>query len=496
MRLSDDGTAIVEGDCLVLPFFAHPDGVRLALPPDPASAPVSPIAAWGARLSHALRRDPDFTAEAGQASGYLLGVADSPDLLAVGLGQEAELGPEPIRLAAMAAAQAARGRVVTNLARIGNDRAMAVRAVAEGILLGRYIYAADTAARPQAGDDVLLLAPGESGDAANRRALEIGLVAGRTANWVRRLVETPGGDLTPAVFAERVAMRARELGMAASTWNADDMSARGFGATAAVGGASRHAPVVVELRHGRQQGGAVLGLAGKGITFDSGGINLKRDPAEIAWMKTDMAAAAAVAGAVFAAVELGAAPDFIAVLPMAENMPGGHAQRPGDVVTHPDGSRTEVTDTDCEGRLVLADAIAYLARQKVAGIIDVGTLTDGGGVGPALWGCWATDDALADELLAAGRVAGEPGWRLPLRPEYRRMLKSKVADLANAPLDAPDTGQMAATYLRHFAGSVPWVHIDNGSSAYLEQELDPWPEGATASPMRALLQLLLNRAQA
>ena len=211
-------------------------------------------------------------------------------------------------------------------------------------------------------------------------------------------------------------------------------------------------------------------------------------------MKADMAAAAAVAGAVFAAVELGADPDVTVVLPMAENMPGGHALRPGDVVSHPGGRKTEVVDTDCEGRLVLADAVAHLARSGVKEIIDVGTLTDGGGVGPLLWGCWSTSTSLAAALCDAGEFAGEPGWRLPLRAEYERLIESKVADIANAPLSVPDSGQLAATYLRTFAGDVPWAHIDNGSSAYLDQGFEPWPVGATGSPVRALLQLLLNRA--
>jgi leucyl aminopeptidase len=200
-----------------------------------------------------------------------------------------------------------------------------------------------------------------------------------------------------------------------------------------------------------------------------------------------------VAGAIFAAVELGARPDVIAILPMAENMPGSRAQRPGDVVTHPGGQRTEVIDTDSEGRLVLADAIAYLVQRGVAGIVDVGTLTDGGGVGPLHWGCWGTGETLAGELLAAGVIAGEPGWRLPLHTDYLQFLESRTADVANAPRTTPDSGLMAATYLRTFAGEVPWAHIDNGGSAYLESDFAGWTAGATGSPMRALLQFLLDR---
>ncbi|MEB4615501.1 leucyl aminopeptidase, partial [Leucobacter sp. M11] len=180
-------------------------------------------------------------------------------------------------------------------------------------------------------------------------------------------------------------------------------------------------------------------------------------------------------------------------LPLAENLPSGSAQKPGDVIVHPDGTRTEVTDTDAEGRLVIADGLAWLRGQGVACLVDAGTLTDGGGVGGALWGAWGTDRSLADAVLAAGAAAGEPGWLLPLHDRYRGALDSPVADLRNMPLDRPDIGQVAAEYLRRFAGDTPWLHLDIGSSAYLEVELGPWPTGATGSPVRALRRFLIDR---
>ncbi|MGA8246923.1 MAG: leucyl aminopeptidase, partial [Nocardioides sp.] len=179
-----------------------------------------------------------------------------------------------------------------------------------------------------------------------------------------------------------------------------------------------------------------------------------------------------------------------AVLPLAENVVGERALRPGDVVAHPDGRRTEVLDTDSEGRLVLADAIAYLARSGVERVVDVGTLTDGGGLGPLLWGCWGNDPGLVDALVASGAAAGDPGWALPLRREYRRLLGSDVADVVNVAWDVPDGALMAATYLSTFADGVRWAHVDNGSTAYLESAFEPWPKGATGSPTRALLEFL------
>jgi leucyl aminopeptidase len=488
VRLGEGPAELTNADLLLVPFFAGKEGVRLAAPGSLDGTP------WQGVAEAALRRDARFTAAPAEVAASLLAGSTGPDLLAVGLGAEASLSGETIRAAAMAASRTARGRkrIASLLALCGPDRADSVRAAAEGALLGGFRF--QHGKPPEtAGETVLVLRPGEAASAPVARALEIARSAGETANWVRSLVETPPRELPPAGLAEAIVARARAAGIAAEVWSGDALRERGFGGTLAVGAGSEHPPAVVVLRAKGSSGAPLLGLAGKGITFDSGGINLKRNLGEIFRMKSDMTSAAAVAGALIAAVSLGARPNVLAVLPLAENMPGSRAQRPGDVIVHPDGQRTEVVDTDCEGRLILADALAWLRHEGVAAMIDVGTLTDGGGVGPLLWGCWSTDDTLCAETLAAGTRAGEPGWRLPLRAEYRRYLDSRIADIANAPLDTADIGLIAATYLRAFAAETPWVHIDNGSSAFLEHDIGGWPLGATAAPMRALMQLLLDR---
>lgn len=472
-RLSDDRTIAGRADLLIIPAFTTAEGG------------AEPTSLWpfdDDRTARLLARDRTFTGEPGQLSALLL--ADHlPPVLALGLGRRDRLDADTLRRSAMAVAQACNGRGACVFAfnSLAIDTDTAIRAVSEGFLLGLYDYAkTDTAS-------FTILTR-----SADQRAFAIGRAAAQRANWARRLVETPPNALPPRVFADILVAEAKKLGIGAEIWDDDALSQRGFGALKAVGSGSRNAPLAVRLEHG--SGAKRLGLAGKGMTFNSGGINLKRKLTEIAWMKADMAAAAAVAGAVFAAVELGADPDILAILPIAENMPSGSAVRPGDVVTHPDGRRTEITDTDCEGRLILADAIAYLAESNVEAIIDVGTLTDGGGVGTALWGCWTNEATLAKSVTEAGCRAGEPGWHLPLRSEYERLLASKVADIANYSLDAGDSGQLAATYLKSFAGAKPWLHIDIGACAYLEQPSPPWPQGATGSPLRALLQLLLDRS--
>ncbi|MDA3878111.1 MAG: hypothetical protein PF483_13625 [Halothiobacillus sp.] len=379
------------------------------------------------------------------------------------------------------------------LSGLGPITSTGLKAMVEGIIIRRFDAARFSEPEKDHADIRIIISSKDSNRADLDNAIKIGLVAAFYANWVRNLVELPAAELPPLRFAQVIKERAEFLGISCELWDKDALAKQNFGGTLGVGAGSTNVPVAIILETPSQPGGRRLGLAGKGVTFDSGGINLKSDRAEIAYMKSDMAGAASVAGAIFAAIELGASPDVIAVLPMAENMPGGNALRPGDIVRHPNGVRTEVLDTDCEGRLLLADAISYLRARKVSDLVDVATLSDGGGVGPLLWGYWSNNDVLSAAVSAAGQQSGDPGWRLPLHDVYRKMVSSRIADLANAPSGIPDTGLTAATYLSRFAGETPWVHIDNGSSAYLEYEIGNWPAGATGSPMRALLQLLLDR---
>jgi leucyl aminopeptidase len=207
-----------------------------------------------------------------------------------------------------------------------------------------------------------------------------------------------------------------------------------------------------------------------------------------------MAGGAAVAAAVIAAAQLALPVPAVAVVPLAENMPGGGALRPGDVLTHRGGRTSEVMDTDSEGRLVVADALGYLTERSPAALIDVATLTDAAGLGPALWAAAGTGQELMAEVLRAGEAAGEPGWPLPLPDAYRELLASAAADLRNTPVHGADSTVMAAMFLREFTAGIPWVHIDNGSTAWLEHSTGLWPEGATGSPVRALLRFLEARA--
>lgn len=319
---------------------------------------------------------------------------------------------------------------------------------------------------------------------------ELGAVA---RGWVRDLVERPASALGPRELGEEILALAAGTGngVTAELWTADEAAARGFGALAAVGGGSARPPVVARLRWaGAGTTGPTLGVVGKGVTFDSGGLNVKKDPGELAWMKSDMASAATVAAALVLASRLAepGAP-IEAILPLCDNAVSGRSVRPGDVVTHPDGRTTEVVDTDCEGRLILADGLAWLRAQGAAALVDLGTLTDGG-AGLRVAGMWSNDAEFAERLQGlAGQVA-DPLWAIPLPYGEDAVLESRVADAKNAPLDRPDVGRHAATFLAEFVGETPWAHLDIGGVAYLESPIAGWPEGPTGATTLAVAEAM------
>jgi leucyl aminopeptidase len=500
MDLAGAAAVATPHDLLALPFFEGAAGPEPG--PGTAEAARSAGADLPAMLGVLARQG--FRGTPGDAATIIVSGDGPQRLAALGAGPAGSAGTSAVRdmaqrLAALAAGSAS---VATTLGLIGPDRPAAVRAAAEGFLLGAYRAPSKgsrpiTGGRPAPPGALTLLtagAPGTTaGDGDLRDALARGTETGDMANWVRDLVHTPAAEATPGLLAERIAADAAKHEATARIWTSKELAREGFGGVLGVGQGSRNPPHLVEITHAGP-GGPPVALAGKGITFDSGGLNLKRDPGEISWMRADMAGGAAVAAAVIAAARLALPVAAVAVVPLAENMPGGNAVRPGDVLTHRDGRTSEVMDTDSEGRLVVADALAYLAERDPAALIDVATLTDAAGLGPSLWAALGTDAGLAAEVLRAGEAAGEPGWQLPLPAAYRDLLSSAAADLRNTPVHGPDSTVMAATFLREFTAGIPWVHIDNGSTAWLEYSTGLWPEGATGSPARALLRLLEGRA--
>jgi leucyl aminopeptidase len=323
-------------------------------------------------------------------------------------------------------------------------------------------------------------------------------VAARATLAARDLVNEPASRINPATLAAEAVRLARAAGLEHQVLTGPALRRGRFGAVVAVGGGSATGPRLVELRYrpgagsrSRSRGAERhVALVGKGVTFDSGGIDLKRG-ASMDGMKDDMAGAAAILAAVAAAAELELPTAVTAILPLVENMPGASAMRPGDVVTARNGVTVEVTNTDAEGRLILADGLALAAEAKPDAILDLATLTGSVvyGLGLGCTGVFGNTPALTAEVLAAAGRAGELACELPLIEDYRRFLDSEVADLVNATNEPGDSVQ-AALFLREFVAGVPWVHLDIAGPATAKEARYYQPKGASGWGVRTLLAFL------
>jgi leucyl aminopeptidase len=323
-------------------------------------------------------------------------------------------------------------------------------------------------------------------------ALEHGLALGGAGWRARMLATVPSNLKSPQWLAEEAERLADEHGLAYEVWDEAKLAKQGFGGILGVGQGSATPPRLIRLDytpHGGRRAPRVV-LVGKGITFDSGGLSIK--PAEgMTTMKRDMTGGAVVMAVLGALAALGCPLRVTGLIPTAENAVGGSSMRPGDVVTHYGGRTSEVLNTDAEGRLVLADAMAYaLDKLDPAVLVDVATLTGTIKVALGQWtgGYFANDDALAEALETAGAAAGEPLWRMPLEPDYEDSLTSQVADATNAP--GGPGAITAALFLQHFAGDVPWAHLDLASTGDSPNDSYEWTKGPSGFGPRALLTWL------
>ncbi|MFM7719092.1 MAG: leucyl aminopeptidase [Actinomycetota bacterium] len=430
-------------------------------------------------------------------------------VLLVGVGPRADAGTTEVRRAAGRAAKRlgeARS-VATTLpqvaARAGDD---AVQAVVEGFVLGAYRFdryksrpEGDARAKRArgAGPTVTLLGPARTDGRAAAAAIRRGSVIAEAQNWARDLVNTPALDLPPAGVARAAQQMARAAGLTCKVWTERQLEAGGFGGILGVGRGSDNPPRMIELRYDGGGPGRPIALSGKGIAFDSGGLSIK-DATSMETMKDDMAGAASILATMKVLAELRPKVNVIAAIPCAENMSGGSAIHPGDVLTHRGGTTSEVLNTDAEGRLVLADALAFLAEQEPRCIIDTATLTGAMSIalGDQVWGVMGNDRRLIDDVLAAGEAVGEPGWELPLWKGYRPYIDSHIADIRNTGKKARTAGSIvAAWFLAEFVGDTPWAHLDIAGTAYGEED-DLSPKGATGSPIRTLVRYILGQAGA
>jgi leucyl aminopeptidase len=338
-------------------------------------------------------------------------------------------------------------------------------------------------------DSFVLVAP--NGAAELDAAIARGRLVAEAQNYARALVNEPANLLGPSKVAEAARALAVEVGLECDVLDEPRMRELGMGALLGVAQGSAEPPAFIVLRYKPAEAGAKdhLGLVGKGVTFDSGGISIK--PADgMEKMKYDMAGGAAMLGAMRAIAQLKPAIPVTAFIPCVENMPGSRAQRPGDIVTAMSGKTVEVINTDAEGRLILADALAYARKQGCTHLVDAATLT--GAIVVALGhlnvGLFANDDAMRDRVLAAAKSTGERMWAMPLEDDYKEYLKSAFADMSN--VGGRWGGAItAAMFLKEFAEETPWVHLDIAGTAWLDDSKPHLAKGPTGVPVRTLVQL-------
>jgi len=417
-------------------------------------------------------------------------------ILFVGAGKREEATLDTIRQGAGTAVRFLRQRSVKSMAilhRSDFNLERSSQAAVEGILLALF----DTGTyRTEEKDErfieeVVVLAEGGSEEEV-ADGIEKGQILAKATNFARNLVNEPASVLTPTEMAKRAEEMAARYGLDIEVLDEHQMKELGMGAILAVARGSDEPARVIVLRyhpeesHEGPSGMETVALVGKGITFDSGGVSLKA-PEAMERMKYDMAGGAAVLGAMRAIAQLRPRVHVIGIVPAAENMPSGRAQKPGDVIRSMSGKTIEVLSTDAEGRLILADGIGYARKLGATRIVDVATLT--GACVVALGTVYAAvlgnDQKLIDDLISAGREAGEKLWQLPLDREYGELLKSDIADLKN--VGGKKAGTITGAYfLKEFTGETPWAHLDIAGTAWLDESKPYLSSGPTGMGVRTL----------
>jgi len=420
-------------------------------------------------------------------------------LLIVGLGKKSKATVHAVRNAAGTAVRYTKPRAIRELVFAlpenyseGSLHAVATsRAAAEGAIVGDFDPDTYRSERKDVSvHSFTLAAPPDADPAAIQTAFNTGVIIGESQNFARTLVNEPGNKLTPTVFGERAAKMATEVGLKSEVYSTDKLHELKMGAFWSVSQGSEEPPALIVLRY-EPEGvteGPVLGLVGKGITFDTGGISIK--PADnMEKMKYDMAGGAAMVGAMRAIALLKPRVRVIGIVCSAENMPDGKAQKPGDVQTAMSGKTIEIINTDAEGRLVLADGLTYARSLGATHLIDAATLTGACVValGMINAGAFSNDDATIEKFQTGLATSGEKFWRLPLSDEYYDMIRSDIGDIKN-------TGGRwggaitAAEFLHAFAEDTPWIHLDIAGLAWIEDKKPYIAKGPSGVAVRSIFE--------
>ena len=488
LRTSQESPRDAKADAIIVGVAQGPDG------PVPAPGAEEVDAALGGNLAETLAAL-GATGKAEEVTKIAsAGKLTAPLIAAVGVGSPADgsasFDSEALRRAAGAAVRAlTNGKPVrVALALPARDGAEA-EAVALGALLGGYTFGRYTGKKQDT--DVILLGGDTEGAAARARVLADAMTL------VRDLVNTGPSDLYPATFAAEAERVAAAAGLDVKVLDEKALADGGYGGLTGVGQGSVHPPRLARVAYTNPDATKTVVLVGKGITFDSGGLSLK-PPKSMEAMKSDMGGAAAVLAAVSVIAQLGPAVNVVGYLCMAENMPSGTAQRPSDIITMYGGRTVEVLNTDAEGRLVMADALARSAADSPDLLIDVATLTGAQlvALGPRIMGVMANDDTVLHGVVDAARRAGEAAWPMPLPEELRKGLDSPVADIANVTQERNGGMLVGGLFLREFVpDGVRWAHLDIAGPAYHEGEPYGYtPKGGTGAAVRCLVQVALDVA--
>jgi leucyl aminopeptidase len=374
---------------------------------------------------------------------------------------------------------------------------LATRGVVEGSYDPKSIYLEERESSPPVLDELVLIAPG--GDAAAlEKAARRGRIMGEGANIARTLSNRSANDVSPEVLAEEARAIAGRHGLSIDVIGPDRATDMGMGLFMAVGRGSDNPPQMIVIRSGaegeRDGNDRLVALVGKGVCFDSGGISIKPSD-RMEEMKMDKTGACTVIAAIATVAQLAPGTPLLAVAPAVENMPGGHATRPGDVVRALNGKRVDITNTDAEGRLILGDAMTYAEQLGATHIVDVATLTGavGRAFGHLVTGAFGTPQPWYDEVMSAGTRAGERYWQIPLVDDYVPEMDSWYGDLQNAG-SAEGSLVKSGLFLREFR-TVPWVHLDIGGTAYFRKPTSFAPSGSTGVTHATLVELALAGAR-
>lgn len=451
----------------------------------------------GGSLS-AIRVSREFTGKLNKTKlVHTLGRLPAERLLLVGFGKRSELTAERVRQAAGSAVKAVRAAGLTRFATVLHRPVASVNrsleASLDGYLLGIYGFDLYKTSRAEEAslEEMIVLADEEAERESIGLATSERTVVCDAVNFVRDLVSHPCNVATPAYLADRALEMAGRLGITCRVLEREEMERLAMEGILSVAKGSHHAPrfIILEYLAGESKKRPVV-LVGKGVTFDSGGISLK--PREgMERMKDDMAGAAAVMGVIRAVAGLRMPVNVVGLIPVAENMPGGGAYRPGDVVRTMSDQTVEIVNTDAEGRMLLCDALHYARRYRPAAVIDLATLTGAClvALGTVATGIMGNDPTLIRALVASGDATGERLWELPLWEEYGDLMKSDIADMKNA--GGAHAGTItAAWFLQRYVGKTKWAHLDIAGTAWEEKGRPYCPKGATGVGVRLLVEYL------